>query len=217
MGLAPGLRATVRVVVADTDTAISAGSGDVPVLATPRLLALAEAAAVAAVAPHLEPGMTSVGTGMSLEHRRASPVGAEVLIEADLTVVDGRRLVFSFIARQRRQAQSRQAQSRQAQGRQAQGRQAQGGQAQGRQAQGRQAQGRQAQGRQAQGGQAQGGQAQGGQAQGRQDQAGQDQAGQARDGAPGLGEGEDAEVVVGAGTMERVVVDRDKFLARAQQ
>ncbi len=100
MGPAPGLRASVRIVVAEADTALAAGSGDVPVLATPRLLALAEAAAVAALASHLDPGLTSVGTGMSLEHRRASPVGTEVSVEAELTEVDGRRLLFSFIARQ---------------------------------------------------------------------------------------------------------------------
>jgi predicted thioesterase len=75
------------------------GSGDVPVLATPRLLALAEAATVAAVAPQLADGLTSVGTSVSLEHRRASPVGAEIVVEAELTEVDGSRLVFDFIAR----------------------------------------------------------------------------------------------------------------------
>ena len=99
MELAPGLRASLRVVVGEADTAIEAGSGDVPVLATPRLLALAEAASVAAVGPQLAAGMTSVGTAVSLEHRRATPVGAEVVVEAELTEVDGRRLVFSFIAR----------------------------------------------------------------------------------------------------------------------
>ena len=100
MGVAAGLRASVSAVVGEEDTAIAAGSGDVPVLATPRLLALAEAASVAAIAPNLAPGMTSVGTSASLEHRRASPVGAEVVVEAELTEVDGRRLVFSFIARE---------------------------------------------------------------------------------------------------------------------
>lgn len=100
MGLAAGQRAVVRAVVGDADTAITAGSGDVPVLATPRLLALAEAATVAAIAPHLAAGMTSVGTSVSLEHRRASAVGAEVLVEAELTAVEGRRLVFGFIARE---------------------------------------------------------------------------------------------------------------------
>ena len=68
-------------------------------VATPRLLALAEAAAFAAVAPQLADGFTTVGTSVSLEHRRASSLGAEILVEAELTEVDGSRLVFGFIAR----------------------------------------------------------------------------------------------------------------------
>jgi fluoroacetyl-CoA thioesterase len=55
---------------------------------------------VAAISPHLAPGMSSVGTSASLEHRRASPVGAKLVVEAELTEVDGRRLVFSFVARE---------------------------------------------------------------------------------------------------------------------
>jgi len=94
-----GLRATVRAAVTEADTATAMGSGDVPVLATPRLLALAEAAAYAAVAPQLAEGLTTVGTSVSLEHRRASPLGTEVVVEAELTEVDGSRLVFGFIAR----------------------------------------------------------------------------------------------------------------------
>ena len=89
----------MRAVVTEPDTAVAMGSGDVPVLATPRLLALAEAAAVAAVAPRLAEGFTSVGTSVSLEHRRASPLGSEVLVEAQLTAVAGTLLSFSFIAR----------------------------------------------------------------------------------------------------------------------
>jgi fluoroacetyl-CoA thioesterase len=106
MALAPGLLSFVRIVVADTDTAIAMGTGDVPVLATPRLLALAEAAAVAAISPGLESGVTSVGRSAALEHKRASPVGAEVVVEAELTEVDGRRLVFRFIARQKQPSRS---------------------------------------------------------------------------------------------------------------
>jgi fluoroacetyl-CoA thioesterase len=98
-GPAVGLRASVRAAVTEADTAAAMGSGDVPVLATPRLLALAEAATVAAVAPQLADGLTSVGTSVSLEHRRASPGGAEIVVEAELTEVDGSRLVFDFIAR----------------------------------------------------------------------------------------------------------------------
>jgi predicted thioesterase len=106
MTLAPGLLSFVRIVVADTDTALAMGSGDVPVLGTPRLLALAEAAAVAAIRPSLESGLTSVGTSAVVEHKRPSPVGAEIETEAELTEVHGRRLVFRFIARQKRFAVS---------------------------------------------------------------------------------------------------------------
>jgi fluoroacetyl-CoA thioesterase len=98
-GLAAGLRATVRASVTEADTAEAMGSGNVPVLATPRLLALAEAATVAAVGPHLAGGLTTVGTAARLEHRAPSPLGAVVVVEAELTEVDGRRLVFDFIAR----------------------------------------------------------------------------------------------------------------------
>jgi fluoroacetyl-CoA thioesterase len=97
--LSEGLRASVRATVTEADTAEAMGSGNVPVLATPRLLALAEAATVVAVAPHLAERLTTVGTAASLEHRKASPLGAEVVVEAELTEVDGRRLVFDFIAR----------------------------------------------------------------------------------------------------------------------
>jgi fluoroacetyl-CoA thioesterase len=100
--LAAGLRASVRVVVGESDTAAALGSGDVPVLGTPRLLALAEAATVAAVAPQLASGETTVGTSVTMEHRRASPVGSSLVVEAELTEVDGSRLVFSFIARRAR-------------------------------------------------------------------------------------------------------------------
>jgi fluoroacetyl-CoA thioesterase len=89
----------MRAAVTEADTAEAMGSGSVPVLATPRLLALAEAAACAAVAPQLPDGLTTVGTSATLEHRRASPLGSEIVVEAELTEVDGRRLVFGFIAR----------------------------------------------------------------------------------------------------------------------
>lgn len=94
----PGLHGQVSIVVGDTDTAIAAGSGDVPVLGTPRLLALAEAATVEAVKDHLGDGRTSVGTRVELEHRAASPVGARVTVEAELEEVDGGRLLFGIRA-----------------------------------------------------------------------------------------------------------------------
>jgi fluoroacetyl-CoA thioesterase len=98
-GLAIGARGTVSLIVTEADTALAVGSGDVPVLATPRLLALAESATVVAVASHLNPGQTTVGTAVRLEHRRASPVGAHVTVGAELTSMDGPRLSFSVTAR----------------------------------------------------------------------------------------------------------------------
>ncbi|MFC4588136.1 thioesterase family protein [Sphaerisporangium corydalis] len=96
-----GLRAEMLIMVERSDTAIKMGSGDVPVLGTPRLLAIAEAATVQAVRDHLAPGQTSVGTKVTLEHRAASPVGSHVEVVAELVEVDGRRLVFEVIARDR--------------------------------------------------------------------------------------------------------------------
>ncbi|HEY2238649.1 MAG TPA: hotdog domain-containing protein [Streptosporangiaceae bacterium] len=94
MELTAGQRAEITMVVGTADTAAALGSGDVPVLGTPRLLALAEAATVKAVAAALAPGQTSVGTSVRLEHTAASPVGMGVTVTAELTVVDGRRLTF---------------------------------------------------------------------------------------------------------------------------
>ncbi|NYF60176.1 thioesterase family protein [Micromonospora purpureochromogenes] len=89
-----GLTARVELTVTDADTAQAVGSGDVPVLGTPRLLALAEAATVAATATHLPAGSTTVGSRVELEHRAATPVGRTVVARARLAEVAGRRLVF---------------------------------------------------------------------------------------------------------------------------
>lgn len=94
--LAPGLTARVELTVTDADTAQAMGSGDVPVLATPRVLALAEAATVAATAPKLPPGSTTVGSRVELEHTAATAVGTTVVARATLAKVDGRRLLFEI-------------------------------------------------------------------------------------------------------------------------
>ena len=69
-------------------------SGDVEVLATPRLLAWCEEATMAAVAGHLDDDQTSVGMRVSFDHLAPSIVGAEVLTGAELEKVEGRRLTF---------------------------------------------------------------------------------------------------------------------------
>jgi predicted thioesterase len=93
-----GSTAEVLHEVGDADTAIALGSGDVPVLATPRLLALAEQATVAAVAPALPAGQTTVGTRVEIDHVEASPVGSKVLVRATLVHVQGRSLSFEVTA-----------------------------------------------------------------------------------------------------------------------
>jgi fluoroacetyl-CoA thioesterase len=95
MAPVPGLRAAFDHTVADQDTAIALGSGDVPVLATPRVLALAERATVAAVAGAIGPGATTVGARVELEHLAATVVGATVRVSAELERVDGRVLEFA--------------------------------------------------------------------------------------------------------------------------
>ncbi|NUW45079.1 thioesterase family protein [Nonomuraea rhodomycinica] len=99
MTLAPGLRSQLLIMVEREDTAQKVGSGDVPVLATPKLLTFAEMATVQAVRPHLAPGQSTVGTRVELEHLAPSPLGAHVQFTTELTQVDGKRLVFAFEAR----------------------------------------------------------------------------------------------------------------------
>lgn len=95
MALEPGLSAALVHTVDEQDTAAAVGSGDLSVLATPRLLALCEAATVAALSQaNLPSAQTSVGTRVALEHQRASAVGEVLTAVATLTEVDGRRLVF---------------------------------------------------------------------------------------------------------------------------
>ena len=79
----------------ETDTAPSLGSGDVPVLATPRIVALCEAAAIAALAGTLNGADTTVGMRVQLDHLAPTAVGQSVAAEATLEKVQGRRLTFT--------------------------------------------------------------------------------------------------------------------------
>jgi predicted thioesterase len=93
-----GQQATLIRTVGDADTAVALGSGDLPVLGTPRLLAWAEQATCAAVAAGVPAGRTSVGTRVQLEHVGASPVGAEVRVTATVVYADGRLVRFEVVA-----------------------------------------------------------------------------------------------------------------------
>jgi fluoroacetyl-CoA thioesterase len=98
MTLTPGRTATLTITVGTDDTALALGSGDVPVLATPRLLAVAEAATVAAIVSELADGQTSVGTRIQLDHLLASPIGDQVSVRAEVAHVDGRLVRFTVAA-----------------------------------------------------------------------------------------------------------------------
>lgn len=93
-----GLSHTSLLSVSQSDLAQAQGSGDLEVLATPRMIALMENAAMLAVAPALEPGETTVGGQISVAHLKPSPIGADVSATAVLTRVDGRKLSFSLSA-----------------------------------------------------------------------------------------------------------------------
>lgn len=93
----PGLHVTRELEVSFDDTAEAMGSGDVAVIATPQLLALAERACVEAIAGELPEGETSVGTWAEVEHLRATPVGHVLRAKATLIGHHGRRLEFTVL------------------------------------------------------------------------------------------------------------------------
>ena len=95
MPLEPGLAGDASIIVSDADTAKALGSGEVLVLATPRVVGLVEEATVKALDGRLEPGMTHVGMRVQLDHLAPAPVGDLVEANAKLEKVEGRRLIFS--------------------------------------------------------------------------------------------------------------------------
>ncbi len=102
MSLEPGERAEIKLTVSDDDTATAMSSGDVPVLATPRVVALCEEATVAAIDSRLPPGQTTVGMRVQLDHLAPTAVGGKAKAEATLEKVEGRRLLFTVSVRDHR-------------------------------------------------------------------------------------------------------------------
>src|ERR1700681_4472040 len=103
MPLEPGLVGTATLTVTDDHTAARMGSGRAPVLATPMMIALMEAAAVECVEGVLPEGQESLGTSIEIEHIAATPVGMIGAARAELRHVDGRRLTFDVEARDERE------------------------------------------------------------------------------------------------------------------
>ena len=102
MAVRTGLSSSVSLKVTDADTAIAERSGDVPVLSSPRIIALMEQAAVAALDGELPEGQTSVGVQVQVEHISPTAVGCDVTAEASLERVVGHRLQFTVSARDER-------------------------------------------------------------------------------------------------------------------
>lgn len=96
--LQPGATATATLVVGEEHTAPHVGSGVIRVLATPVLVNLMEAAALACAEKALPAGHQSLGIALNIRHVAATPVGMHVRAEARLDVVEGRTLTFSLIA-----------------------------------------------------------------------------------------------------------------------
>ena len=94
-----GLQHTSLLTVTDAVTAVAMGSGDMPVLATPAMLALMENAAMLAVADRLPEGCTTVGGHISASHLKPTPVGETVTATATVTCVEGRKIEFKVEAR----------------------------------------------------------------------------------------------------------------------
>lgn len=95
MRVQSGLVGVVDLTVTDPDTAQAMHTSDVPVLATPRVIALCEEASVKAVGGKLDPGQTTVGMRIELSHLIPVLVGQTVRGEATLERVEGRRLTFA--------------------------------------------------------------------------------------------------------------------------
>jgi predicted thioesterase len=93
--LGPGLHGSAKLIVSDLDTAVAMRSGDVAVLATPRMIALCEEAAIAAVADEVPTGHTTVGMRVQIDHLAPTSIGTSVAAEATLDKVEGRRLTFT--------------------------------------------------------------------------------------------------------------------------
>lgn len=98
MSVEIGMRGRAEAVVTPENTARAAGSGLVPVFATPWMVALMENAAVQAVQGALAPGEGTVGTRLDVTHDAATPIGMKVWAEAEVTAVEGRKLTFAVSA-----------------------------------------------------------------------------------------------------------------------
>lgn len=99
----PGLTGSAELIVAPEHTAARVGSGEIAVLATPVMINLIEAAALAACEQLLPPGYQSLGIHLDVKHTAATPVGLRVAATAEVIAVEGRTVTFRVEARDERE------------------------------------------------------------------------------------------------------------------
>ncbi|WP_455537199.1 thioesterase family protein [Prevotella koreensis] len=93
-----GQKHTSEIIVKDSLSAENVGSGDMPVLATPMMMALMENAAMLAVKDSLEEGMTTVGGHIESSHLAPTKIGEKLMATAEVTKVDGKKIFFKISA-----------------------------------------------------------------------------------------------------------------------
>lgn len=96
--ITPGLVGELQLVVTEQLTASAYGIGLVAAFATPAMIGLMEGASVNAIQKCLTPGQTSVGIEVCVKHLAATPLGLSVRARAEVTGVDGRRVMFKVQA-----------------------------------------------------------------------------------------------------------------------
>ena len=98
MSITIGLKGRSETVVTEHNTADAVGSGLVPVLATPYMIALMENAASISLLPYLAADEGTVGTHLDVAHTSATPIGMKVWADAVVTAVDGKKITFEVSA-----------------------------------------------------------------------------------------------------------------------
>ena len=93
-----GLEGTASALVTEERLATNVGSGNVPVFASPMLLALMEAAAVNCLEGHLPEDYQSLGVQLNVSHTAPTPIGFTVTAKATLKAIEGRKLTFDVVA-----------------------------------------------------------------------------------------------------------------------
>lgn len=93
-----GLEKEIKIIVDKKDTAKEFGSGELEVLATPKMISLMEEASYKCILPYLEEGISSVGTLVNVKHLSATPVGMQVVVKSKVVAVEDRKITFKVEA-----------------------------------------------------------------------------------------------------------------------